>query len=123
MPAPSLPRVMGAATAAYSLSTIVKPAIFARPCGLTDADGAVPPGVATAIRAVSARDVAASLAMVVAPAGPALDTAIALRAAADFSDAVVFGLLARDPKVRTKVLAVTVTWGALTLLSKRFARA
>jgi hypothetical protein len=123
MPLPSLPRVLGAATAAYSLTALARPAVFARPCGLVDADGSVPPGVATAIRAVSARDVAASVAMVVAPVGPALDTAIALRAAADLSDAVVFGLLARDPAVRTKVLAVTVTWGALTLLSKRFAQA
>lgn len=121
MPALSPPRVLGALTAAYSLSTIARPAIFAKPCGLADADGSVPPGIATTIRAVSARDVAASVALMTVPAGPALRTAVALRAAADFSDTVVFGLLARDPKVRTKVVAVTATWGLLTLASRRWA--
>lgn len=118
---PSFPRLMGAATAAYSLSTIVSPKVFARPCGLLDDQGEVPPGVATTIRAVSARDVAASIALCVVPAGRPLRTVIALRAAADFSDAVVFGLLSGDPKVRNKVVAVTTTWGVLTLASRRWA--
>lgn len=121
MPSLSLPRVLGAATAAYSLSSLVRPVIFARPCGLSNPDGTVTAGVATTIRAVSARDLAASLAMLLARSGPALDAAIALRAAADFSDTVVFGLLAQDRTVRTKVVAVTATWGLLTLASRRWA--
>lgn len=108
-------------TAAYGLSTLVRPAVFARPAGLS---GPRPPDpVAVLVRAVGVRDVAGGLAMAVAPAGPALRAAVLARIAADVGDAVTFALSPNpDPAARRKAVAVGAGWGALNVLGLLAAR-
>ena len=117
----SLPRILGAATAAYSVAVVLKPAVLAKPCGLADADGAIPPHVATAVRAVSVRDTIISVAMMTVPAGAPLRTAAVIRGLCDMSDAATFGLPVKDASMRTKIVAVGSAWGALCILSSRWA--
>ncbi|WP_433868865.1 hypothetical protein [Saccharopolyspora sp. CA-218241] len=64
---PSLPRVLGALTAAYGAGVLVRPALLAGPCELTDERGATPAGIASLARAVGARDLVSGIAMVTAP--------------------------------------------------------
>jgi hypothetical protein len=116
-----LPRVFGVLTAVYGLATLVRPAIFAKPAGLSGDEPPVPVGVL--VRAVGVRDVANGLAMATAPAGPALRAAIGARIAADFGDALTFALSPNeDPNARKKAVAVGVGWGALNLLGLLTAR-
>lgn len=60
-------RTVGAATFAYSVALIIRPAVLAKPCGLTDVVGTVPNATALLIRAVGARDAAIGAAMFLAP--------------------------------------------------------
>ncbi|MGB8649185.1 MAG: hypothetical protein WCD35_00850 [Mycobacteriales bacterium] len=117
----TLPRALGAATLAYSLAVVASPKLLAGPCRLTDEQGEVPRDVATAVRAVSTRDAIVSAAMLTVPAGTALRTATAIRAACDVSDAVVFGAVTEDPGARRKIVAVALGWGSLCWLSRRWA--
>ena len=75
-----LPRVFGVLTAVYGLATLVRPAIFAKPAGLSGDEPPVPVGVL--VRAVGVRDVANGLAMATAPAGPALRAQASVRRSA-----------------------------------------
>jgi hypothetical protein len=118
---PAFPRLMGAATLAYSLAVVARPKVLAGPCGLVDEHGEVPRDVATSVRAVSTRDAIISAAMLVVPAGPALRAVTLTRGLCDLSDTVVLGLPAQDPEVRRKIVAVGGAWGALVLLSRRWA--
>ena len=111
------PRVMGVLTAAYGVSVLARPDLLAKPSGRTEADGTVSEGVAVVTRALAARDAASGLAMVFAPAGPALRTAIAVRVGSDISDAVLLGLALPDKDKRRKVVAVALLWGALCAAS------
>jgi hypothetical protein len=99
----AFPRIMGAATLAYSVAVVVKPKVLAGPCQLVDAHGEVPAHVATAVRAVSTRDAIISALMLVLPAGPALRGVTTARGLCDISDAVMFGLPAKDPAARKKI--------------------
>jgi hypothetical protein len=117
----AFPRIMGAATLAYSVAVVVKPKVLAGPCQLVDEHGEVPPHVATAVRAVSTRDAIISALMLVLPAGPALRGVTTARGLCDISDAAMFGLPAKDPAARKKIVAVGTGWGALVLLSRRWA--
>ncbi|MFD5828305.1 hypothetical protein [Lentzea sp. NPDC060358] len=101
----ALTRLLGAATAAYSGTIVVAPQVLAKPCGFTTATGGTPQPVRTLIGAIGARDAAIGAAMMFAPPGPALRTAVSARVAADASDALVFGLTLPDPKARRKVVA------------------
>lgn len=112
------PRLLGAATLVYSAAVLVDPKVIARPCEMLDADGQVPPDVATSLRAVSARDAVVSLLMLVAPPGPALRTAVTVRAISDLSDAAVFGARVSAAS-RVKVVGVPLAWGLLCLASRR----
>lgn len=112
------PRLLGAATLAYSAAVLVDPKVIARPCEMLDADGQVPPHVATALRAVSARDTIVSLLMMTAPRGPALRTAVTVRAVSDLTDAVVFGARV-SAAARAKVVGVPLAWGLLCLAARR----
>lgn len=107
-------RWVGAATAAYGAAILARPDWLARPSGLTESDGTVSPQVLASLRPVALRDAASGLSMALAPEGPALTTAAALRLASDFGDAVV---LARTlPRSRRlPAVAVSVGWGALTV--------
>jgi hypothetical protein len=51
-----LPRTLGALTALYGLASLVRPAIFAKPAGLSGDEPPVPVGVL--VRAVGVRDLA-----------------------------------------------------------------
>jgi hypothetical protein len=115
------PRTLGALTAAYGLSTLIRPSIFAEPAGLS---GAQPPDpVRILVRAVGVRDVANGVAMAVAPAGRALRWAIVARIAADLGDAATFALSPNeDPSAKRKAIAIGAGWGVLNLLGLVFAR-
>ncbi|MFF7551551.1 hypothetical protein ACFZA9_01470 [Streptomyces olivaceus] len=106
-------RTLGAVTAAYSAAIIVRPVVLARPCGMTDEDGTVPPATATLIRAVGARDVAVGGVMALARSPRTLRAAAVCRVAADLSDAVVFGA-ALTGRQRAKVAGFAAGWGALS---------
>jgi hypothetical protein len=118
---PALPRLIGAATLAYSAAVLAKPELLARPCELTDDQGQVPGAVAAAVRAVAARDAVISAVMLVAPAGAALRAVTTARALCDLTDVVTLGVYAQDPKARAKVVGVAGGWGALGLLSRCWA--
>jgi hypothetical protein len=110
-----LPRTLGVLTAAYGLSTLVRPSIFAKPAGLSGAEPPTP--VSILVRAVGVRDVASGLAMALAPTGPALQLAIGARIAADLGDAVTFALSPNDdPAAKRKAIGVGVGWGALNAI-------
>ena len=119
----TLPRVLGAATALYSIAIMIKPALLARPCGLTTTPGGseVTMPVAVLIRAIGARDVAIGTAMVCAPRGSALRAATAARVAADAADAVVFGVQLAEPDRRMKIAGFAAGWALLCALSSRWA--
>jgi len=116
-----IPRLLGAATLAYSVAALVQPKVIAGPCGMVEDDGELSRGVATAVRAVAARDVVICVAMLVAPAGPALRAATTVRGVFDLTDAAVFGSIATTPEQRRKIVGVTAGWGSLCLLSRRWA--
>lgn len=111
-------RLLGAATLVYSAAVIVDPKVIARPCEMLDVAGQVPRDVATSLRAVSARDAVVGLLMLVAPAGPALRTAVTVRAVSDLADAAVFGAGVSSAS-RAKVVGVPLGWGLLCLASRR----
>lgn len=107
-------RAVGAATAAYGLAVTVRPERLARPSGLTDYLGTVAEETATSLRPLGWRDAASGLAMLLAPTGPALKTAAAVRLAADFGDAVLLGATLPRSR-RIPAVAISVGWGALTV--------
>jgi hypothetical protein len=113
-------RLLGAATLAYSAAVLLDPKVIARPCEMLDVDGQVPPDVASSLRAVSARDAVVSLLMMAAPVGPALRTAVTVRAISDLSDAAVFGARVSSAS-RAKVIGVPLAWGLLCLATRRSA--
>ncbi|MFD0275284.1 hypothetical protein ACFVHB_15460 [Kitasatospora sp. NPDC127111] len=85
----SLLRAVGAATAGYGLAVAARPAVLARPSGLSGADGTVPRSVGTCPRPLGLRDAVCGLAMACAPDDRSLRTASLLRIAADFGDAAL----------------------------------
>ncbi|MFB6596500.1 hypothetical protein [Streptomyces diastaticus] len=108
-------RAVGTTTAVYGALVTARPALLARPSGLTTRDGAVPRDTETCLRPLAWRDLAVGLAMATAPEGPALRTATAVRIAADLGDALLLGPTL-DRAVRPKVLAVSVGWATLSVL-------
>ena len=117
----ALPRLLGAATFAYSVAVLAKPKLLAGPCELVDDHGDVPGEVATAVRAVATRDAIISVAMMLAPAGPALRALTGTRAVCDLSDIGVFGAYAKDPAARAKIAGLAGGWGSLIWWSRRWA--
>ncbi|WP_206309837.1 hypothetical protein [Streptomyces sp. A0592] len=101
-------RIMGAATLGYGMAVAWRPAVLARPCGLS-AEGSS----ALLIRALGVRDAALGAAMVLAPAGTALRTAVLCRVAADAGDALLFGTFLARSSERAKAASVALVWGAL----------
>ncbi|MFJ7217592.1 hypothetical protein [Amycolatopsis sp. NPDC098790] len=114
---PALTRVLGAVTAAYSVTIIAAPRVLAKPCGLTTPTGGVTAAVRTLVAGIGARDAAIGLAMVLAPVGKPLQVALAARVASDAADAVVFGTSLPDRSARKKVAAFATTWAALCAAS------
>jgi hypothetical protein len=111
----NLLRGVGAATAVYGLAVAARPALLARPSGLADQQGRTAFATAVSLRPLGWRDAASGLAMLTAPAGPALVTAALLRIAADFGDAALLGTTLPGRDLRLKAVAVSVGWGALSV--------
>ena len=112
-----IPRLLGVATAGYSVAIIARPELFTKPTAL-QADGApLPTATAIGVRALGGRDLASGLAMALAPSGKALRTAIAVRVGADLVDLVVLGTSLPDATARTKAAGVAAAWGTLCGLS------
>ncbi|MEA5367115.1 hypothetical protein VA596_46825 [Amycolatopsis sp., V23-08] len=114
---PTLTRVLGAATAAYSATIIAAPQVLAKPCRLTTVTGSTPAPVRTLIKGIGARDAAIGVAMMAAPPGRVLRTALAARVASDAADALIFGLTLPDKRARRKVAVFAVFWAALCAIS------
>lgn len=112
-----IPRILGAATAAYGLAVLVRPRILARPVDMVEPDGSIGPAIRVAAGLIGIRDIAAGGWMAVAPEGPQLRTAIIARAVFDAGDAVLFGTLSPTARARRKSAAVAGTWSALCALS------
>ena len=112
-----IPRVLGAATAAYSVAIIARPSLFAGPTGLQKGDTPLPVGTAIGIRALGGRDLASGLAMALAPVGDPLRTAVAVRVGSDVVDLVLLGTTLPDPTARRKAIGVAALWGALCAAS------
>jgi hypothetical protein len=109
-----LPRTLGVLTAAYGLATLIRPAILAKPSGLSA--GEPPASVATLVRAVGVRDVASGVAMAVST-GRAQRIAVAVRIAADLGDAATWAFGSSvDPAARRKTIAVGAGWAALNAI-------
>lgn len=108
-------RAVGAATAVYGIAVTALPDLLARPSGLVNDEGKSESATRISLRPLGWRDAASGLAMVFAPAGPALRTAVCVRLAADFGDAVLLGATLPD-RARKKAVAVSVGWGALSLV-------
>ncbi|MFC1415776.1 hypothetical protein [Streptacidiphilus cavernicola] len=111
----NLLRGVGAATALYGLAVAARPDLLARPSGLVDPDGRTAPATAVSLRPLGWRDAASGIAMLTAPAGPALTAATLLRIAADLGDAVLLGGTLPGRGTRAKAVAVSVGWGALSV--------
>ena len=94
----------------------VQPRLLAGPCGLLDADGAVPAAVAGLTRSIGVRDAAVAAALAVAPPGRSLRLLTAARVLSDGADAVWLGRLAAPGK-RRRVASVAAGWALLELLT------
>ncbi|MBL1098647.1 hypothetical protein [Streptomyces coffeae] len=108
-------RTVGAATALYGVAVTAWPALLARPSGLVDERGRTQPATRVSLRPLGLRDAASGLAMAVAPRGPALTTATALRIAADLGDAGLLGRTLPGRERRAVAVAVSVGWAALSV--------
>lgn len=108
-------RAVGAATAAYGVAVTAFPDLLAKPSGLVDARGRTAPATRTSLRPVAWRDAAGGIALLLAPEGEALRTAAWVRIAADFGDAALLGATLPGTDRRTKAVAVSLGWGALSV--------
>ncbi|WP_432014405.1 hypothetical protein [Streptomyces cucumeris] len=109
-------RMVGTATALYGVAVTAWPALLARPSGLVDAQGRTEPATRVSLRPLGLREAASGLAMAVAPRGPALTTATALRIAADLGDAGLLGRTLPGRERRAAAVAVSVGWAALSVV-------
>jgi hypothetical protein len=108
-----IPRLLGVATAGYSVAIIARPEPFTKPTALHAKGAPLPTATAIGVRALGGRDLASGL----ATAGRALRTAIAVRVGADLVDLAVLGTSLPDATARTKAAGVAATWGTLCGLS------
>lgn len=108
-----LPRLLGVATAVYSVAITAKPALLLKPSGLPDDD----PDLHTLTRSLGVRDLASGIAMAIAPTRKAMRIAIAVRVASDAGDLVVLGRALAGRPEQKKVVAVAGGWGLLCALS------
>ena len=108
----AVPRVLGAFTAAYGVYTLARPHSLARVTGLLTSDRPASRATRNLGLAIGARDLVSGVAMMLAPTGAALRTALAFRVACDAGDAIGFGV-AVPPSSRPKVIAVAAGWGLI----------
>jgi hypothetical protein len=109
-----LPRTLGVLTAAYGLATLVRPAILAKPSGLSSGEPSA--SVSTLVRAVGVRDIASGVAMAVST-GRAQRIAVGVRIAADLGDVVTWAFSSSPGQAeRRKTMAVGAGWAALNAI-------
>lgn len=112
-----LSRLLGAATAAYSIAVIARPAWLARPYHLTTASGEdVPHDLRLLIAVVGSRDAAIGTAMLLAPDRRAQRTVTLCRIAADAADVALFGRMLPDRTARRRVAVVAASWAGLCIV-------
>ena len=107
-------RAVGAGTALYGLGVARWPGLLARSSGLADEQGRTAEATRASLRPLALREVASGLALCLAPKGPALGTAAALRLAADLGDAALLGRTLPTRRHRRAAVAVSVAWASLT---------
>jgi hypothetical protein len=106
-------RVVAAATVVYSTAMTISPRILAKPCGLTSADGSVPPAVAALTRSIGVRDAALAAALALAPAGYPMQLLTAARVISDGTDAVWLSRLVDDRTAQAKIAGLALGWALL----------
>jgi hypothetical protein len=109
-------RAVAVATVAYSTAITIAPRLLAGPCGLTSADGSVPPAVAELTRSIGVRDAALAAALALAPAGYPVQLLTAARVVADSADAVWLSRLVDDRTAKAKIAGVALGWALLEAL-------
>ncbi|MFP5071864.1 hypothetical protein ACLFMI_19650 [Pseudonocardia nantongensis] len=112
-----IPRLLGAVTAGYSVAITVKPELFLRPTKLIGEGEQPTTGQRALTMAIGGRDLVSGLAMLLAPGGTPLRTAVAVRVGADLADLAVLGSQLPDQDAREKATMVAAGWGALCALS------
>lgn len=100
-------RTVGAVTAVYGLLVTRRPAVLAKPSGL-------PAETHVAVSPLAWRDAVGGLAMLLAPAGPALRTAACLRIATDLGDAALLAKSLPGGPRRAGAVALALGWSALS---------
>ncbi|MFK4149920.1 hypothetical protein [Streptomyces sp. NPDC004065] len=108
-------RTLGATMVVYGGVIARRPDWLARPAGLVDDQGRTAPSTALALSGLAWRDAATGLAMLVAPRGPALVTATAVRMASDVGDALLFGRALPTRTGRAGTLVTALGWAALAV--------
>ena len=108
----AVPRVLGALTAAYGMYTLARPHSLARAAGLVTPGRPASSSTRTLGWVIGARDLVSGAAVMLAPSGVALRTALAVRVACDAGDAIGFGV-AVPASSRAKVIAVAAGWGLI----------
>ena len=114
---PVLSRVLGVATIATGVLEFAKPDLWSKPTGISGPS----PAMRTWHQTLGARDVVSGLAMVVAPAGPALHAATLFRIVSDCTDAFAFGINAPSGRLKAKAAGVALGYAAANALSLRWA--
>jgi hypothetical protein len=109
-------RGVGAATFVYGVAVAIRPELLARPSGLVDESGRVDEATAVSLRPLGLRDAVSGAAMVLAPAGAPLRLATMVRMGADFGDALLLGSTLPSRRLRRMAVAVSVGWGALSVI-------
>jgi hypothetical protein len=110
------PRIFGALTAAYGVSALWTAAPLTRHGELGDPSNP-PPAARLLSTTFGVRDLVSGLAIMAAPRGVPLRTALALRVAFDAGDAVGFALYAPTPRARTKIGLIAGAWAGVGLLA------
>ena len=113
---PVLSRALGLATVAFGALEFAKPDLWAAPTGISGPS----PAMRTWHQTLGARDVISGLAMVAAPAGPALRAATLFRVVSDATDALAFGLNAPTAALKTKAVGAALGFAAVNALSLRW---
>lgn len=114
---PVLSRALGLATVAFGALEFTKPDLWAKPTGITGPS----PAMRTWHQTLGARDLVSGLAMVSAPAGPALRAATLFRIVSDATDALAFGLNAPTGALKAKAVGAALGFAAVNALSLRWA--
>jgi hypothetical protein len=114
---PVLSRVLGVSTIAFGALEFAKPDLWAKPTGITGPS----PAMRTWHQTLGARDLISGLAMVIAPAGPALRAATLFRIVSDSTDALAFGLNAPGAGLKAKAVGAALGYAAVNALSLRWA--